>query len=182
MNLPPSATPPGGYYVSPPPPNRSSSGGCWKAAGIGCAVIFLLALIGGFLAVRSFKHQLAHPDKNSVIGTAVAAGKAGASGIEIEQAIKEYHTQHGKYPNSLMDMVQEGSLDGKQLHNDLDDSPDPGHLSWHYTKPDEGAPGTTPILEEPYHITIGGNTQTARIVIQLDGKVAANTPGGIEGQ
>ncbi len=71
--------------------------------------------------------------------------------------------------------MEDGSLDGKRLHNDLDDSPDPGHVSWRYTPPAEGAPGTTPILEEPYHITIGGSTQPGKIVVTLDGKSQSDT-------
>ena len=34
----------------------------------------------------------------------------------------------------------------------------------------EGAPGETPILEEPYQITIGGSTQSSSLVITLNGR------------
>ena len=178
MSIPPASTPPGGYYAPPPPPPKSGSGGCWKVGGIGCGVLFLLVLIGGILAVRNVKNQMAHPDKGSFIGTAIAAGKAGMDGAIIQKAIASYHARKGKYPATLMTLVEDGSLDGKKLHNDLDDHADPAHLSWTYTKPNEGAADTTPILEEPYHVTVGSTTQPGRIVILLNGKTASGAAGG----
>ncbi len=181
MSIPPSSSPPpGGYYAAPPP--ASNSGGCWKIGGIGCAALFLLALIGGVLMVRNVKNQLAHPEKGSLIGTIAAAGKAGMDGVEIQQAVVRYHSQQGKYPASLMDLVRDGSLDGKKLHNDLDDTPDPGHVSWRYFRPREGAPGTSPILEEPYHITVNGRTQPGHVVILLNGRSGANSYSSPSGQ
>ena len=177
MSIPPSNPPPGNYYAAPPP-TRSGSGGCWKVGGIGCAVLLVLAIIGGIFAVRSVKDQIAHPVKGTIMGTAVAAGKAGMDGVMIQKAIVNYHTEKGKYPASLMVLVQNGSLDGKRLHNDLDDSPDPAHQSWRYFPPKEGDPATTPILEEPYHVTVGSNTQPGRITILLNGKSSANTAAG----
>jgi len=178
MSIPPASPPPGGYYAAPPPPANSGSGGGWKIGGIGCAVIFLLVVIGGVMTVRNFKNQLAHPNKGNIMGTAIAAEKAGMDGAEIQQAITHYHTQNGKYPNSLMELVQDGSLDGKKLHNELDDHSDPGHVSWIYHRPTEGAPDTTPVLEEPYHITVGGTTQPGRLVILLNSRSAGNTASG----
>ena len=175
MSIPPTQPPPGGYYGAPPPQPASSGGGIWKALGIGCAAVFLLVLIAGFFAVRSFKTQLDHPSKNSVFGIGITVGKAVVGGIVIQQAVVRYHQQNGHYPASLLTLVQAGGLDGKVLHNDLDDSPDPGHVSWRYAKPDEGAPGDTPILEEPYHTTIGGGSQPGRIVITLDGRNQTQT-------
>ena len=174
-NPPPNNPPPGNYYAAPPPPAKPGSGGCWKVGGIGCALLLVLAIIGGVVAVRSVKDQIAHPVKGSFLGTAVSAGKAGMDGALIQKAIVNYHTEKGKYPASLMVLVEDGSLDGKRLHNDLDDSPDPAHQSWRYFPPKEGDPVTTPILEEPYHVTVGNKTQLGRITILLNGKSGSSS-------
>lgn len=110
MSIPP-YTPPGGYPASPPP--KSGSGKILGAFGIGCGALFLLILVGGILAVRSFKQQMEHPTKNSVLGTAITAGKAGMDGAIIRQAVVVYHQQHGHYPKTLLDLVADGSLDGQ---------------------------------------------------------------------
>ncbi|MGI4791167.1 MAG: hypothetical protein ACRYFS_20250 [Janthinobacterium lividum] len=171
MSIPPNI-PPGGYNSSPP---KSSSGTGWKIAGFGCLSLFVLAAVGGVLLVRSFKTQLDHPSKSSIVGLAALAGQASIDGSHLRQAVVAYHTQHGTYPKSLMDLYNDGSIDGKLLHNGLDDSPDPAHLSWRYTRPAENAPGNTPILEEPYNITFSGSTQPGKIVIALDGRSLTNT-------
>ena len=164
-------------------PAKSGVSG-WKIAGFGCLGLFLLAGLGVALLVRATKDQLAHPSKNSVIGIGVMAGKAAADGKNLQQAIVAYHRDKGKYPQTLMQLVQEGTIDGKRLHNDLDDDPNPGHISWHYTKPAEGAPGDTTILTEPYRITMGGSTQSSTIGFTLDGRSLSGTasaqpaPGG----
>ncbi len=180
---PPYGTPPGGYYPSQPP-KPSGSGAGWKIAGFGCLGLFLLAAIGGILLVRNVKNSMAHPSKNSILGVGVLAGQAGLDGAHLQQAVVAYHTQHGAYPKSLMDLYTGGSIDGKLLHNGLDDSPDPAHISWRYTPPAEGAPGNTPILEEPYHITLSGTTAPGKIVIDLDGRTESNsrTQNGYGGQ
>ena len=170
---PPYGTPPGGYYPAPPPKPSSGVNG-WKIAGFGCLGLFLLAAIGGVLLVRNVKNSIANPQKNSIVGMAVLAGQAAGDGIRLQRAIVAYHAQHGSYPKSLMDLYTDGSIDGKLLHNGLDDSPDPAHISWRYLPPAEGAPGNTPILEEPYHLTISGSTAPGKIVIDLDGKTEHN--------
>ncbi len=168
-NMPPNNMPPPGGYYSAPPPRKSGTNG-WKIAGFGCLGLFLIAAVGGVLLVRNIKNNLSHPQKNSVVGMAVLAGQAGLDGAKLQQAIVAYHTQHGAYPKSLTDLYTDGSIDGKLLHNGLDDHNDPAHISWRYTPPAEGAPGNTPILEEPYHITIGGSTAPGKLVIDLNGK------------
>ena len=149
----------------------------WKIAGFGCLALFLLAALGGVLLVRTAKDQWTHPSKNSPLGIGIIAGKAGMDGAILRQAIVAYHQENGTYPKTLMQLVQAGRVDGKLLHNDLDDDPNPGHVSWRYTKPAEGAPGNTPVLEEPYQITMAGSTQSSRIVIMLDGRSQAGAPG-----
>lgn len=169
---PPYGTPPGGYYPAPPPKPSGVNG--WKIAGFGCLGLFLLAAIGGVLLVRNVKNSIANPQKNSIVGMAVLAGQAAGDGIHLQRAIVAYHTQHGTYPKTLMDLYTDGSIDGKLLHNGLDDSPDPAHVSWRYSPPAEGAPGNTPILEEPYHLTISSTTAPGKIVIDLNGKTEHN--------
>lgn len=122
--------------------------------GFGCGALFLVVLIGGIVAVRTVKR----------------VSKAAADGIAIQQAIVRYQQQRGAYPPMLITLIQDGSLDGKLLHNDLDDSPNPGHVSWRYTRPAQGAPGETPILAEPYHLTVAGSSLPGKIVIPLDGR------------
>ncbi len=175
-NPPPSGLPPGGYVPGPYPAPKSG-GGALKIVGIGCLGLFLLAAIGGVIAVRNFKSQLAHPNKNSLMGMGVIVGQATMGGVQLQQAVVAYHRQHGTYPKTLIALVEEGGIDGKTLHNDLDDSPSPGHVSWRYTKPAEGAPGSTPILEEPYHLTVGSSSQPGKIVITLNGRSQAASHG-----
>jgi len=173
MSIPPSP-PPGGYpsnYGSAPP--RKSGVNGWKIAGFGCLGLFLLAAVAVVLVARTVKDRISHPSKNDVVGLTVIAGKAGMDGVRLQQAVVAYHQEKGQYPNTLMQLVQENRVDGKLLHNDLDDNPNPGHVSWRYTRPAEGAPGTTPVLEEPYKITMGGSTQSSQIVITLDGRSQA---------
>ena len=167
--------------MNPPPytvpPRRGVSG--WKIAGIGCLALFLLAAVGGILLVRTVKERVNHPSKTDVIGVAILAGQAGADGARLRLGITAYHQQHGHYPKTLEDLVLEGTVDGKLLHNALDDDPNPGHVSWRYTKPPENAPGSTPILAEPYQVTIGGSSQPGKIIISLNGQTNAGsqTPG-----
>ncbi len=165
----PPNTPPGGYYPAPPPKPSSGVNG-WKIAGFGCLGLFLLAAIGGVILVRNVKNSISHPQKNSIFGIGVLAGQAGIDGEHLQQAVVAYHLQHGAYPKTLMDLYADGAIDGKLLHNALDDSDDPAHVSWRYYPPAEGAPGETPILEEGYHITIGNSTAPGKIVIDLNGK------------
>ena len=175
-NQPPYGTPPNNQppYGQPPygaPPARSSGGGSgWKIAGFGCLGLFLLAAIGGVILVRNVKNSFDHPSKNSIVGIGVLAGKASLDGQHLQQAIVAYHAKHSAYPQTLMDLYSDGSIDGKLLHNGLDDSPDPAHISWRYQPPTEGAPGNTPILQEPYHLTIAGTTAPGKITIDLDGQ------------
>ncbi len=170
----PSSPPPGGYpfHSGAAPPRKAGVSG-WKIAGFGCLALFLLAAVGGVLVVRTVKDRISHPSKNDVVGLTVIAGKAGMDGVRLQQAIIAYHQEKGQYPQSLMQLIQEGRVDGKLLHNDLDDSPNPGHISWRYIKPAEGAPSSTPLLEEPYKITMGSSTQSSQIVITLDGRSQA---------
>ena len=168
-NYPPNNYPPGGY--SSMPPARPSGGGKGlKIFGFGCLSLFLLLAIGGVLLIRNVKSKLANPQKNDVVGIAILAGQVALQGTQLQQAVVAYHTQHNAYPQSLMDLYTDDSIDGKLLHNALDDSPDPAHVSWRYTPPDEGAPGSTVILEEPYHVTVGGTTSAGKIATTLDGK------------
>ena len=164
----PYGQPPGGYR--PLPPAKSGGGNGWKIAGFGCLGLFLLAAIGGVILVRNVKNSFDHPSKNSIVGIGVLAGKASLDGVHLQQAIVAYHTKHSAYPKTLMDLYTDGSIDGKLLHNDLDDSPDPAHVSWRYQQPAEGAPGSTPILQEPYHLTIAGTTAPGKITIDLNGQ------------
>lgn len=159
------------------PPSKPSGVSGWKIAGFGCLALFLLAALGGVLLVRAVKDQISHPSRNSPLGIGILAGKAGMDGVRLQQAIVAYHQEKGKYPQTLLDLVSDNRIDGKLLHNDLDDNPNPGHVSWRYTKPAEGAPGETPILEEPYQVTFGGSTQPGNIVIKLDGRSQTKTAG-----
>lgn len=177
MSIPPSSQP---SYGNPPPygtpPARPSGGGSgWKIAGFGCLGLFLLAAVGGVLLVRNVKNSMDHPSKNSILGMGILASQAGLDGAHLRQAIVAYHAKHNSYPNTLMDLYTEGSIDGKLLHNGLDDSPDPAHVSWRYYRPAEGASGDTPVLEEPYHITINGATAPGKITIDLNGHSQSNT-------
>ena len=166
---PPYGTPPNNPPYGAPPARPSGGGNGWKIAGFGCLGLFLLAAIGGVILVRNVKNSLAHPSKNSILGIGILAGKASLDGQHLQQAVVAYHSKHGAYPQTLMDLYSDGSIDGKLLHNDLDDSPDPAHISWRYQPPAEGAPGSTPILQEPYRLTIGGTDTPGKITIDLDG-------------
>lgn len=177
MSIPPSAPPPGGYgagpygqgyHPAPPPPRKSGING-WKIAGFGCLGLFLLAAVGLFLLVRNVKEQVNHPNRGTLIGVAILAGKASIDGRKIALAVQNYHQKTGKYPQTLSELVEQNAIDGKLLHNDLDEDPNPGHISWRYRAPAEGASGSTPILEEPYQVTVSNQTQPGKIIINLDG-------------
>ncbi len=176
--LPP--TPPPGNPYAPPPPPKSGSAGCWKAAGLTCGVLFLLALIGGVFLVRTVKENMAHPRRGSIMGTVFLVGRTTQDGLKLQRAIVEYHRAHGHYPGSLLDLVREGRIDGKILHNGLDPNPGPGSISWQYSKPVSGAPGGTPLLTEHYSLQISGAQRGAgdgTITVSLDGQVGSTTAG-----
>ena len=167
-----------GYYATPPSsPPASSSGGCWKAAGITCGVLVSLGLIGGIAAYISIKNAIQHPAKNGIFSLGMNIGKATTDGLHLSRAVVQYHEKNNKYPKTLTDLVLDGETDGKILHNALDTNPSPGHISWRYRKPAEGAPGKTPILEMPYTISFVPNqpSQKGKITITLDGKTVPDT-------
>lgn len=181
MSLPPTppAPPPGNYYAPPPPP-KNSAAGCWKAAGLTCGVLFLLGLIGGVLLVRTVKENYAHPSRGSIMGTVFLAGRVARDGQRLQRAIVDFHRAHGHYPNSLLDLVREGDVDGKILHNDLDPNPSPGSISWKYAKPAPGTPGSAPLLTENYSVRVPGGPGSAgngTITITLDGQVGSAAAG-----
>ncbi len=181
MNTPPSNNPPFGAPYTPPGSPKSGSGGCWKAVGLTCGVLFLAALIGAFLLTRAVKNEYAHPHKGSMFGTMFSMTHVIQDGLKIQQAIVGYRKAHGHYPDTLLALVSEGRIDGKLLHNDLDSSPSPGSISWHYTKPAPDAPGYTPLLTEHFHMDIpGGKAQSTdnTLVITLDGKTASSAAPG----
>ena len=169
MSIPPSQTPPGGFSQAPPPPNNS--GGCWKAAGITCSILLVLAIIVGIVAFNAVKRGYEH--HSGIFGQIVNVSTATQDGFQLRQAILKYHQQHGHYPNTLIDVVSDGLVDGKILHTPLDTNPNPGHISWTYFKPAENAPNSTPILSEHYQLTLGGagssSTQGSDITITLGG-------------
>lgn len=178
------SVPPGNYYGGGGPPPRSNSGGCWKAVGITCGLLIILGIIGIFFAVRYTKEAL--HSGTGIFGTIGKAVQSAKEGQTIQKAVVAYHTQHGKYPDDLMTLVSGGLLDGKNLHSDLDTDPNPGHVSWKYIKPAEGAPGKTPILKLQYKITIpGANTQQSQegtMVINLDGTSGSSTESNYHSQ
>ena len=168
---------PQGSYTVPTPPSNSGSGGCLKAAGITCGVLLLLIIGFGFWVASVVKQQVSHPNVHNPFGVAVAAAKAATDGIQIQQAILKYHTGTGKYPEQLSDLVPDYLPDGKILHNDLDPNPSPGHVSWTYTKPPEGADPKTPILKFSYDMGVNvGNKSSSEqtvIVYNLDGTTSS---------
>ncbi len=174
--LPPQGGPPPGVpYYGGPPPGRpaNNNAGCLKAFGITCGVLLLLAVIGGVVGVISVRNAMKNP--HSLFGTAMSAGKAGMNGSLIRQAIVRYHEKNGKYPQQLMDLVTDGETDGKIFHDDLDTNTDPAHVSWQYTPPNEGDPGSTPILTQDYTLSVGTTHQKQTIVINLDGTTRTKT-------
>lgn len=176
--LPP--TPPPGSYYTPPLPPKSGSAGCWKAAGLTCGVLFLLVLIGGVFLVRTVKENMAHPHRGSIMGTVFLAGRVTQDGLKLQKAIVGYKGAHGHYPGSLLDLVREGRVDGKILHNDLDPNPSPGSVSWQYSKPPAGAAGSTTLLTEHYSLNVPGAQGAAgsgTITITLDGQMGSTAAG-----
>ena len=165
MSVPPSnPLPPGGYYVQPPPRPANSNSGCLKAFGITCGVLVLLAIIGGVLLYKAGA---------PLFQQAMGIGQDNLRGKQIQQAVVAYHQKNGKYPPNLTTLVGDGEItDGKILHSTQDPNPNPGHISWRYTPPPEGAPGDTPILSLPYSITVVNQTQRAELGINLDGSTS----------
>ena len=181
MSVPPSNNPPPGGYPIPPqggpppgnyyygqPPQRpvNNNAGCLKAFGITCGVLLLLGIIGVVLLVRT---------TGGMFGQFMGIGKDVGNGIRIQRAVVAYHAKNRKYPPNLMSLVADGEIaDGKILHTSQDPNPSPGHISWRYTRPPEGAPGGTPILTLPYSITVGNQTQRTDITINLDGSTSSS--------
>jgi len=165
--IPPQGGPgPGGYYYGPPPGRpANSNAGCLKAFGITCGVLLLLGVIGIALLIKTGGPLIQQAMK---FGTSIA--HAAQNGRTIQHAVVAYHAKNGKYPPNLIALVADGEItDAKILHSDQDANPNPGHISWRYMRPSEGAPGDTPILDLPYQITIGGQTQASHLIINLDG-------------
>jgi len=177
MSIPPTTPPsPPGTYYTPPLPPKAGSGGCWKAAGLTCGVLFLLVLIGGVFLVRTVKENMAHPKRGSIMGTTFLAARAVQDGQKLQRAIVQYQRAHGHYPNSLLDLVREGRVDGKLLHNGLDSNPSPGSVSWQYSKPAPGAPGSSILLTEHYSMDIPGvkgSSGGGMLTITLDGQTGS---------
>lgn len=177
MSIPPSsAPPPFAQYGTPPHSPPSSSGGCWKAAGITCGVLLLLGIVAvviGGLAVRRAVHN-----HSGMFGTFMNIGTTIGNGVKIQRAIVQYHTTHGRYPDTLTDLVADGDIDGKILHSPLDPNSDPGHISWTYHRPTATSAPNAPLLTMHYTLTIpGANTQQTTgsdIVINLDGTTSSN--------
>ena len=156
------------------PPNRppsNSNGGCLKAFGITCGVLLVLAVVGVFFAARFVKNSMA--DKHGLFGQIAGIGMTAANGAQIRKAVVDYHAKHGRYPNALTDLVSDGLIESTLLHSDMDTDPNPRHVSWRYTKPAEGAPGSTPILKFHFRINVPTNTNQpapeSDVVINLDG-------------
>ncbi len=176
---PPPAPPPGNYYPPPVPP-PSNSAGCWKAAGLTCGVLFLLALIGVIFVGQAIRKNMDHPTRGSIIGTGILVFRVTQDGQTLQRAVVQYKGAHGHYPSSLLDLVRDGKVDGKILHNDLDPNPSVGSISWQYSKPAPGAPGNTPLLTEHYLVGVPGGKGSAgsgTITITLDGQ-AGSMAGG----
>ena len=162
--LPPQGGPPGGYYAQPPQRPANSNSGCLKAFGITCGVLVLLAIVGGFLLFKAGA---------PLFQQAMGIGQDSVHGMQIQKAVVAYHQKNGKYPPNLTALVADGEItDGKILHSAQDPSTNPGHVSWRYTRPPEGAPGYTPILSLPYSITVANQTQRAELTINLDGSTS----------
>lgn len=175
---PPPPTPPPSNYYAPPARPPSGAGGCWKAAGLTCGVLFLMALVGGIFLVRTVKENMAHPHKGSILGSAFLVVQATQDGQKLQRAIVEYKVAKGHYPKSLLELVSTGRIDGKLLHNELDPSPSPASISWHYARPAAGAPGNTPLLTEHYVLDIPGakgGAGAGDITITLNGQVVSAT-------
>lgn len=157
--------------IPPNQPPSNSNSGCLKAFGITCGVLLVLAIVGGIFAVRFVKNSMA--DKHGLFGQIAGIGMTSANGVQIQKAVVAYHDKHGHYPDTLMDLVSDGQIDGKILHSDMDPNPNPGHVSWQYTKPAEGAPGNTPILKFHFRLNVPtGKNQPppeSDVVINLDG-------------
>ena len=157
---------PGGFYGGPPRPSGVSG---WKIAGFGCLGLLLLGIVGIVLLGVSFKNNMAHPSRNSVVGIGVLLSNAHDDGKTITEAVRAFHAQHGHYPPSLAALVADRGLDPALLHNPLDGNPDPKHVSWTYAQPPEGAPGTAPVLTEPYDIMPGRHDNDGLMTVTLNG-------------
>lgn len=174
MNTPPTSSSTTGSH---PPPPKSTSSGCLKAAGIGCGALFLLALVGVFFLVRSVKHEYAHPHRGGLFGTIIIGAQASQDGRKIQQAIVAYRRAHGKYPDTLPQLVADGMIDGKLLHNDLDPNPSPASISWQYVKPGPSTPPDGDLLIEKFQMPVPGaksQIATGYVVIDLNGNVKNN--------
>jgi hypothetical protein len=161
------STPP--YYQNTPPPAKSNSNGCLKAAGIGCAVVLLVGIIGTIFVAQKVKQALNDPKSGGIFGTAVNAGKTGAQGAIIRQAIVKYHDKTGAYPVTLSNLIPAYVPTVADMHAPTDANPDPKHVSWKYMRPSADAGPKTPLLKTAIVIEMGGQKAESDVVINLDG-------------
>ena len=148
------------YYGQSLPRPAGSSSGCLKAFGITCLSLLVLGILGVLLLF---------PTVRGVFQTVRQAASASQDGENIRQAILAYHQKNGAYPPSLISLVTDGESDGRDFHSSLDADPDPSHISWTYTPPAKNAPGSTPILDLPYQVTVLGHTAPGHLIVDLDG-------------
>src|SRR2546425_647662 len=88
--------------VLPPPPPPRSNDGCWKwgalTCGIGCSLVVIALVVGGFLVMRS-------PIVKNVMQSVEDAQVASTEIKVVWNALERYHKEKGKYPDKLTALV-----------------------------------------------------------------------------
>jgi hypothetical protein len=171
--------PPQGFPA--PPGQRGPS--CWTVGGIGCLVVFVIAVVlvlGSISAVintkggRDFMKTM-----NSTMKTASDAAPCVSQMAAIQKAVLRYREHTGAYPPNLKALSPSYLPNGTSLHCAIDSNDDPGHVTYTYFKPTDTTPKSATLLQFSFNISTKmlntTQTQTITYSISIDGKMGYST-------
>jgi type II secretory pathway pseudopilin PulG len=152
--------------LPPPPPRMRGDGGCWKVGVISCAVGCGLAVLLVVVLAVAFAPRL-----KQFVGQATEMAKDMArcqqDMREVYQAIEDFRTEKGKYPDRLEQLVP------KYLRNEgeLRFSGNPSGPKFGYRPPSGGTQPEDVLLEYKLDLTVPGGAKTSiPMRMRADGK------------
>ena len=153
---------------NPPPPPAKQGPSCWLFGGLGCLAILI---IGGALIGLMVNKAIHSPGFEGFIATAKATAE---NTIEVQskmavirEAVVEYKSKKGHYPDSLQKLVPDYLPDDSSLHAKVDVNPNPDHISFNYTKPALDAANSTEFLDITYTMNLSFPGQTAQTMPEI---------------
>ncbi len=172
----PTNFPPGGYVTpNSTPPKRGP--GCWAWGLMTCLVVVIIFAV--LFAAGLYKMSKTAQGRKlmGTFSSAVHSGQNMGACMQkmkaVRDAVVRYHDHTGKYPANLNALLPDYLASPATLHCDLDSVTDPKHVTFVYTKPKEGAPGSTPLLSFhwKYEIAVGDQSELSEMNVgmTLDG-------------